>query len=190
MKTKTKKDLIIHNCIFFFSYCPEVPIWPNIESPCWKFGWSTLCYIYSVLEIMGKKLHLLQTPQLKSHSPFLRTLIDADLTDFNRAESVEFFRFLSTEQSTQFSSTGKFSAVEKLLLLPESAMMKSACCRSWGPSINNVTSFPFIFWGGGAHWGPKYSSCTWVGGGYGRAKWYVLRKVAGFKIYEKCDSKL
>ena len=41
-------------------------------------------------------------------------------------ESVEFFRFLSTEESKQFSSA-KFSAVEKLLLLPESAMMKSAC---------------------------------------------------------------
>ena len=47
-------------------------------------------------------------------------------------ESVEFFRFLSTEESKQFSSA-KFSAVEKLLLLPESAMMKSACCRSWWP---------------------------------------------------------
>ena len=79
---------------------------------------------------MGKKLQLLQTLQLRSHLPFLRTLIDADLTDFNRAESVEFFRFLSPEESTQFSSVGKFSAAEKLLLLPESAMMKSACCRS------------------------------------------------------------
>ena len=28
-----------------------LPIWPKIENPCWKVGWGTLCYIYSVPQV-------------------------------------------------------------------------------------------------------------------------------------------
>ena len=68
-----------------------------------------------------------ENPVVPIFIPFLITLIEADFK-FNRDVSEEFFliRFSAeSEFSTQLFSTAE------VLLFPESAMMKSACCRSW-----------------------------------------------------------
>jgi hypothetical protein len=39
---------ICHQIYIKLSYCPELPIWPKIKNPLWKFLSGTLCFIYFV----------------------------------------------------------------------------------------------------------------------------------------------